>query len=996
MFTVRPRNIAGYPTYGYGVAYAAGWRPIAVLTNGTQVPLNSSNPAGFGLELEFPIPAGIAGTVAMIVYPKHPAISSFPELSSLGLIQYQSWIYGYADALTANNLLPNPGGFSRVTVLNSANLRAFWQNETTARQQTSPANANFAVQRPEKQIGIFKSFTGASGSNSPIGLHDPAGANGGPYTGLSLNASVLSPEPINSEIIITDLLPLGMSVPDFYRTNPADPGSAFKPTIRVRINQGITTFLVHHLEAPWTVIDDYLGTGRQLIRITVPPNRPGMPSPGPTFPVGIAQFTVLTDLTSRPLGTPAPNNSNNTTPIYLRTVVQPGSYENTAKIHAPGLENLSTTCRHLSNVTNTYSATDPLNESGAGTSTPNCQVSISVPRPGTGAGSYDIDKQVRGNLDAIYQNFGDSGHLSLTGGSARYRIRWTNTGGTGLQNVVFYDVLPDLGDSRTASSVARNSQFPVIFAGMVTPLPTGVTVQYSGSSNACRADVYPTQPGGCVNNWVTNPASVAGGIAGVKAIKVTSTQLYTAGSSFAVEFDVTTGTRSRGQMAYNNAAAVAAYTSGDSMLPVDGRPVGLRATDDSQLTISKLVDRARASRGNTLTYSITVSNSGPLPAIGLPVSDTLPAGSVFVSASDSGVHDASAAGGNVSWVLNLAAGASKTLTVTATVADTAALNAALINSVGLTNPSAGFQAPVVGSPCQADANRSCATTMIEQLVDVSGRVYAESSAPPNTVDDGSAVDPGVPAQTVTLTCTVPDVGPLTTSTDSSGNFTFANVPAQASCRLVTTPLAGYQARYTQTGQTGDPASAGPLNTTVAGSTSALNVDIVVPLAGSAGNLFALTAVADMTSATTCSPSVAFFGRTVSCTVTCTNTSDSTTATNAFCSVPNVSSLPGNPSPNCSAPTNLAPLGSLTCTVVFTMPVGNTDSISVVGGTGADNDSNGGTDPAAGNNPSNVSVTSGGPSTVEPVPGLDRHGLLLLLSAMIFVLYRQRRHLGHRQ
>ncbi|WP_354443104.1 DUF11 domain-containing protein [Ottowia thiooxydans] len=994
LFTVRPRSVSGYPTYGYGVAYAAGWRPIAVLTNGTQVPLDSSDPTGLSPDMNFPIPANIAGAVAMIIYPKHPAIASFPEASTAGF-QLQSWIYGYADQLTDTHLLPNAGGFNRVTVLNNAYLRAFWQNETTARHQSAPATANFAVQRPVKQIGVFKNFTGGSASVSPIGLYDPTGANGGPYTGLALNASVISVEPIESEIIITDLLPLGMSVPNFYRTNPADPGSAFQPTIRMRVNQGSSSVLVHRVDAPWTIIDNYLGTGRQLVRIAIPPNRPGNPSPGPTFPLGIGEFTVLTDLASRPSGTPAPN-SGGTTPLYLHTEVQPGTYENTVKIFAPGIPNVSATCRHVVNVANTYSATDPINESGFGVNTPNCQFSMSVARPGTGAGSYDIDKQVRGNLDGLYQNFGEAGNISLTGGSARYRIRWTNTGGTNLQNVVFYDVLPDLGDSRTASSVPRNSQFPVVFAGMVTPLPTGVTVQYSGSSNACRSDVYPTQSAGCANNWVTNVASVPGGMAGVKAIKVMSTQLYPAGSSVAVEFNVTTGTLTRAQMAYNNAAAIAAYASGDSMLPVDGRPVGLRGTDDSQLTLRKVVDRATASRGDTLTYGITVSNAGPLTAIGVPISDTLAPGSVFVSASDGGVHNGATTGGQVSWTLDLAPGTSKTLTVSATVAADASLNTAVINSVGLTNPAAGFQSPVVENQCEADANRSCASTMVNQLVPVSGRIYVEASAPLNAVDDGSAIDPGVPAQTVTLTCTTPDFGPITATTDSVGYFSFADVPAMASCQVTTTPAAGYQARYTQTGQTGEPATTGPLNTGVAGSTAALTVDISVPLAGSTGNLFALTARADMISTTTCSPASAAYGRMVSCTVTCTNASSSATAQNAFCSVPNAASLPGSPTPSCGAPGNLAPNGSLTCTVVFMMPVGGTNSIVVTGGTGADNDDNGGSDPAAGNNPSSASVASTGPSTVEPVPGLDKPALLLLLSLMMFLLYQQRRRVGGRR
>ena len=280
-------------------------------------------------------------------------------------------------------------------------------------------------------------------------------------------------------------------------------------------------------------------------------------------------------------------------------------------------------------------------------------------------------------------------------------------------------------------------------------------------------------------------------------------------------------------------------------------------------------------------------------------------------------------------------------------------------------------------------------TYAPPLVTVAGRVYAEGSSPANTQDDGNTVDPGAATQ-VSLTCTDPtySAGPITTGTD--GSFSFSDVPAEANCSLTSTPPPGYQAAYTQQGTTGESGNPGTLNTGVAGSTGVQTIALSVPMNGSSGSLFALRPMTDMTSSTICSPNPAAAGTAVSCTTTCTNTGGST-AWNAFCSIPNASGLPGAPVPVCAGPSNLTSGGTLTCTVNFTMP--QSGSVSVTGGTGADNDSNGGSVPTAGNNPSSTAVTRPGEgqiSTPTPVPGLGVFALLLLPVLMGLGALRQHR------
>lgn len=113
------------------------------------------------------------------------------------------------------------------------------------------------------------------------------------------------------------------------------------------------------------------------------------------------------------------------------------------------------------------------------------------------------------------------------------------------------------------------------------------------------------------------------------------------------------------------------------------------------LTITKTGEEAEFI-GRPLDYVITVKNTGDFVANNTVVTDTLPAGSVFVSADQGGV----ASGGTVTWNAgNLAPGASKTFNLTVR-ADTAAV---LENRVSATAAcadavAATFRSTVSGIP----------------------------------------------------------------------------------------------------------------------------------------------------------------------------------------------------------------------------------------------------------------------------------------------------------
>jgi len=98
--------------------------------------------------------------------------------------------------------------------------------------------------------------------------------------------------------------------------------------------------------------------------------------------------------------------------------------------------------------------------------------------------------------------------------------------------------------------------------------------------------------------------------------------------------------------------------------------------DEPTFNITKTDNKTTVQAGETFSYTITVTNTSTVNATDVNVTDSLPTNTSFITASDSGTHS----NGVVTWSgLSIAAGATKTLTLTIRVNDSTADNTVLTN-----------------------------------------------------------------------------------------------------------------------------------------------------------------------------------------------------------------------------------------------------------------------------------------------------------------------------
>lgn len=219
----------------------------------------------------------------------------------------------------------------------------------------------------------------------------------------------------------------------------------------------------------YETIDNYQGTGRQLVRVTIPASAL----------VGVSFVDLVVSF--KPVG------FDNYTGSAPHT-----AYPVSAAVTSPDLTNCVTAPRVDTDDINGHGVTNEFACEG----TSDFYIFPKL------LASFALLKSVKGDLDATFKASPAVATVSDVGGSADFRLRYLNDGGKVLIDVVVYDVLPYVGDtgiSGATASSSRGSQFAVTLTGPVTA-SAGVTVEYSASTNPCRPDVNASPPAGCDTN----------------------------------------------------------------------------------------------------------------------------------------------------------------------------------------------------------------------------------------------------------------------------------------------------------------------------------------------------------------------------------------------------------------------------------------------------------------------------------------------------------------
>lgn len=633
----------------FGPGITPGYVPTAVVaSSGATISLVEtarSSDCSQGCWANYKVPAIYLGNISEITFPRDAGIASDD-------IRWA--VFGVADSANVRGNL----------VRNTAQATSYFQDSTTAARTVTESADIFIADSP--QIGIDKSF--ATSTAAP-----------GQTVSMDLTGRLRLPGRPGSSLVFADLLPAGMSW--------SNPWTSQTVSVQVTTITGLDpSGEVVHVDMPVTatVINNYQGTGRQLLRFTVPQTALGEYS--------AAQFEV---------------------PIHGLQITMPqtpGKYTNLADLYYDNRD-LSTQCQQLTS--STQQADDPQDLDGNGQTTDrHCEAPAAVTiNPVQSAASFSVVKTVQGDHDAAPKTSPAIGLVEDESGTVTFGLTWTNTSNALLSDAVIYDVFPhpgDVGVSGSQSDQPRSSEFRAVFVSLMDTLPAGVTAYYSTSDNPCRPEVYPSQPAGCTDDWTT---SVPADASSVAALKFVSGEQYHLGEGFAVTFTMTTPALTAGEVAWNSAAGTAKDVGAGSYLPPTEPPkVGITAYAESlPPLISKTVDKQVAGPGDTLHYTITVFNPGEQPLTDVAVSDTLPD---TVTLVDPGTGTAS--GQTVSWLIaEIGPYQQVELAVEARIND---------NVVGTVENAVTSPGAIIPDPCLTDSDSACATT------DVTGSRFTVSKS----------------------------------------------------------------------------------------------------------------------------------------------------------------------------------------------------------------------------------------------------------------------------
>lgn len=275
-----------------------------------------------------------------------------------------------------------------------------------------------------------------------------------------------------------------------------------------------------------------------------------------------------------------------------------------------------------------------------------------------------------------------------------------------------------------------------------TPNPNGVVnftlnLRNDGPGTATNVAVTDLLPGGVTYVGSSPSQGAYNASSGVWSVGVVSS-----GSSASLQI----AARVTGTGSITNTAEVTAVdqpdpdsTPGNNVPGEDDQSSITIVVQQADLSLTKTVDKAAPQVGANLTFTLTLSNSGPHRATGIGVRDQLPSGLTFVSSNPStGSYDS---GTGVWTVSALENGAKATLQITATAAGTTpTTNTAEVIASNQHDPDSTPNNNIASEDDQASV------TVTPQIADLSLTKTASPSRPNAN-------------QEVTFTVTVSNAGP---------------------------------------------------------------------------------------------------------------------------------------------------------------------------------------------------------------------------------------------
>ena len=321
----------------------------------------------------------------------------------------------------------------------------------------------------------------------------------------------------------------------------------------------------------------------------------------------------------------------------------------------------------------------------------------------------------------------------------------TNTGNDTASDTTTISSLPDL------VLTIGDAPDPVIAGNNLTYT---ITVNNAGGSPASAATVADTLPGGVS---LVSVSSSQGACAALPCNLGT----INAASSAAVTVTVKVASSTRGTLS-DSATVTETQTDANSANNTATATTTVNASADLSLTNAGAPSPVTA--GTNLTYTIVATNAGPSTATNATVTDTLPAGTTFVSAGSTA--GCSATGQTVTCpVGTLTVAGNSTATIVASVAP--ATRGALANTASV-------------AATESDPNTANNSATANTTVNASADLAITKTATPNPVVLGNNV-----TFTITLTNNGPSTATSVTTTDTlPANISFVSATlSQGTCTL---------------------------------------------------------------------------------------------------------------------------------------------------------------------------------------------------------------------